>query len=355
MAGEYIYVTSTTSGRLVLRDDHTVEGGPHHHPTAPSRVWSIDAATGDLVVGDQMFRPAGPGQYVDTVRAKRPTPDHMHSLMVARTDIVTGLRNRGNTCYLAATTQLLRQFDALRDAYPDMDRHVATTTSMRDFVVRESDRSFFGPLLQHDAHEFLMTYIDCLRPDEPVLPAHMGVLRSTAACPTSGESSTRNTPFVVLSIPVAATLQDSLTQLQELETLAPENQWISDGMKAGRVPRDAPTTKRLEIVRLPESQVGVVFHVKRFQLVRGQPRKRSQPTQFPTRWCQQGNQATPLRLRAVVVHHGSFGGGHYTAVVRSPRNRDQWFQCDDARVRPTTLDHARQAAQIGYLVLYTAA
>ena len=237
-----------------------------------------------------------------------------------------------------------------------MEHHVATATAMREFVVRESDRTFFGPLLQHDAHEFLMTYIDCLRPDEPVLAeARMGVLRSTAACPISGESSTRNTPYVVLSIPVAATLQDSLTQLQELETLASENQWISDGMKAGRVPRDAPTTKRLEIVRLPESQVGIVFHVKRFQLVRGRPRKRSQPMQFPTRWCQQGDQTTPLRLRAVVVHHGSFGGGHYTAVVRSPENRDQWFQCDDARVRPTTLDHARQAAQIGYLVLYTAA
>ena len=56
-------------------------------------------------------------------------------------------------------------------------------------------------------------------------------------------------------------------------------------------------------------------------------------------------------LRAVVVHHGGAGAGHYTSFVRAADNN--WYHCDDCSSqapRKTTLAEVLQAE--AYMLVY---
>lgn len=359
--GRYVARTATTSFQVTLLSDGRVVGAKTNMGT-----WAHDMATGDLVAfGGGTFRAMAGGMFVDTTRLANPHPDRVHELRPAAQKEPAaaeaeadapcggpaGIRNLGNTCYMAATMQMLRAWSGLAATYPDAARHLASAAATRGFVVDECGRSAFRPLIQHDAHEFLMTFLDCL-PDDPPFPPREGRLRSTVTCPASGEVSHTETPFVVLSVPAAATLQESLKELQQLETLTAENRWRSPRIEAGDVPADAPTTKQLRILRLPHNDVGVIFHVKRFDYTGRRPRKIRTPMDVPLRWSTvpaAAREQQPLQLRAAVLHHGGPGGGHYTAIVLAD---GAWYLCDDRRVRPIDERAATAAAATAYLLLY---
>ena len=58
---------------------------------------------------------------------------------------------------------------------------------------------------------------------------------------------------------------------------------------------------------------------------------------------------TPYSLRAVVVHHGNVGVGHYTAYVRSFDNF--WYHCDDdEQPRQVNIGEVLQAE--AYMLFY---
>ncbi|KAL0234231.1 hypothetical protein PCE1_001268 [Barthelona sp. PCE] len=60
-------------------------------------------------------------------------------------------------------------------------------------------------------------------------------------------------------------------------------------------------------------------------------------------------QSTVYELYAVSLHHGSLGGGHYTAAVKHAVNRS-WFYCDDSHVRSCDLNSVSGSA--AYVLMY---
>eukprot|EP00767_Chilomastix_cuspidata_P003250 gnl/Chilomastix_cuspidata/3368.p1 GENE.gnl/Chilomastix_cuspidata/3368~~gnl/Chilomastix_cuspidata/3368.p1 ORF type:complete len:492 (+),score=201.84 gnl/Chilomastix_cuspidata/3368:615-2090(+) len=59
------------------------------------------------------------------------------------------------------------------------------------------------------------------------------------------------------------------------------------------------------------------------------------------------------RLRAVVVHHGTLDGGHYTAVVRADVGGDaRWFHCDDDHISECAQKQALAKARGAYILFY---
>lgn len=55
-------------------------------------------------------------------------------------------------------------------------------------------------------------------------------------------------------------------------------------------------------------------------------------------------------LRAVLVHNGAYGSGHYFAYVRSLRN--DWFLCNDSVVSQRIVDVQRVFSAQAYMLFY---
>ena len=56
------------------------------------------------------------------------------------------------------------------------------------------------------------------------------------------------------------------------------------------------------------------------------------------------------QLRAVVVHKGGYGAGHYVAYVRASNN--QWCFCDDSNKPRTVADPTEVEQQQAYMLFY---
>ena len=59
---------------------------------------------------------------------------------------------------------------------------------------------------------------------------------------------------------------------------------------------------------------------------------------------------TQYQLRAVVVHQGPYGLGHYVAYVRG--SDDQWYYCDDSQRPRVVVDAAEVERKQAYILFY---
>ena len=60
--------------------------------------------------------------------------------------------------------------------------------------------------------------------------------------------------------------------------------------------------------------------------------------------------AIQYQLRAVVIHKGRYGSGHYVAYVRG--SDDQWRFCDDSQEPRVVVDIAEVQRQQAYILFY---
>ena len=54
-------------------------------------------------------------------------------------------------------------------------------------------------------------------------------------------------------------------------------------------------------------------------------------------------------LRAVVIHHGDAGGGHYTAFIR--KDEISWMHCDDSCI-PSLVSAENVLSSEAYMLFY---
>ena len=109
-------------------------------------------------------------------------------------------------------------------------------------------------------------------------------------------------------------------------------------------------SKHVQLERWPRV---LVLHLKRWTVVSQWPfvrEKNATPVGFEVSLAAPGK-LFPYRLRAVLLHHGQAGGGHYTALVRSADN--QWYHCDDA-LPPKRVPVADVLSAEAYMLFYEA-
>ena len=106
--------------------------------------------------------------------------------------------------------------------------------------------------------------------------------------------------------------------------------------------------KKDQLARWPRT---LVLHLKRWTVISQFPfvqEKNSTPVSFEV-LLPVPEKAAPYTLRAVIVHHGQAGGGHYTAFVRSADH--QWYHCDD-NLEPKAVSTAKVLAAEAYMLFY---
>ncbi|KAL3530293.1 hypothetical protein ACH5RR_009615 [Cinchona calisaya] len=132
------------------------------------------------------------------------------------------------------------------------------------------------------------------------------------------------------------------------EPLGPEDMWYCPVCK-----RHCQASKKLDLWRLPEI---LVIHLKRFSYSHFLKNKLETCVDFPIHDLdlsaylayKDGQSSNRYMLYAISNHHGSMGGGHYTAFVHHAGG--QWYDFDDSRVSPINEDKLKSSA--AYVLFY---
>ena len=287
-----------------------------------------------------------------------------------------GLQNLGNTCYLNALLHALARIPSIRTWCHLHQRkfvsdaahasqcilcHLAldvacitvdiTPEKMAPETVKRRgvwSKGRFANILQHDVHDAFCTLLDecegvdylvaksfdlvqfarnrevnSVRYTTPFWKAFGGVQRSGTSCRACGHGESRYEMWHNLELALPSqrsTLEHVLANHWGREPLDSEND------RCGECHVSRQRDKVVELVRWPQV---LVLLLKRWKVVSLTPfQLENVPTEidFETLLLVATDQA-PYHLRAVIIHCGDAGAGHYTSYVRATDHR--WYFCDD--------------------------
>ena len=189
-----------------------------------------------------------------------------------------------------------------------------------------------------------------------IVDLFQGQLKSTVTCSECGCKSAKFETFMYLSLPVPSdsssdssssstiTIDACLREFMKAEELDADNLWRCPQCKDFR-----SATKQFELWKLPPI---VLVHFKRFRAgARGRHSKREDAIHTPLEGLDLSQyvssahasaseaSTSTYQLYAVCNHHGTMGGGHYTADCRSAGfagpddDRSRWHTLDDSSCR----------------------
>jgi len=191
-----------------------------------------------------------------------------------------------------------------------------------------------------------------------IVDLFQGQLRNELRCNKCGHKSLKFDPFMYLSLPVersriskkSVDLQHCIDLFCQKEKLDGDNKWYCPKCKKFQV-----ATKKLDVWKFPAI---LIIHLKRFQHDKsGRRSKLNTLVNFEiedmdlTQYAKGPQKDDPMYdLFAVVNHHGSLGGGHYTACGKN-RIDSKWYKFNDSSCSNATEDDLQSAA--AYVLFYS--
>jgi len=212
------------------------------------------------------------------------------------------------------------------------------------------------PRRQHDTHEWLMWFLNCIAQVESSSVLHkevsltdffVGSQISILRC--NGDScrfEKRNIePFQILSLGLKKVLHGT-GKVMQLSNMLRDYLRIENMGRCLECDGAGALTKRLVLDRLP---LNLMFHLKRFAFDRETCTvgKIKQKVEFPLNGFSISKSYSRYDLLAVVNHKGTIDSGHYTAVVRE---KGRWYLFDDESV--TSVTKRDVVSKNAYMLLY---
>ena len=190
-----------------------------------------------------------------------------------------------------------------------------------------------------------------------IVDMFQGQLRSTMTCQKQqpdgtlgcGHRNIKFDPFMYLSLPISNecnTLNDCLDLFCEEEVLTGDEQWYCTKCKCL-----VDATKKIDLFMLPAI---LIVHLKRFKFSNsGHRSKIDTCIQYPlTDWNLSKQKKSiggiyPLYdLYAISQHHGTVGGGHYTAHCKN-RFDGRWYNFNDSQCHAIDSKKTQEDEQLG--------
>lgn len=283
-----------------------------------------------------------------------------------------GLNNIGNTCFMNSALQLLvnctvlskfilnndfesKKLNCYKQFLKDYFSNKVITPNSVKLLVSDQNSIFYG-YEQQDAHEFLVFLIDIISDElieenkknpKNVMGIEMSNLvkvifntniSSIIYCDETKDKSKTKAGENILSLAIGnsrTNLEECLENFQKIEKLDGDQQWLND-----KDNKYYDAYKRLYIKSYPKY---LIIHFKRFNFSRFSRKNNTEVEMSEQIKLKNDN----YKLRAIVFHMGSTGGGHYISIVNKG---DKWLLCNDSSVSEVTSigDYLNR----GYIYLY---
>ncbi|KAJ3275603.1 Ubiquitin carboxyl-terminal hydrolase 3 [Terramyces sp. JEL0728] len=325
------------------------------------------------------------GELEDELDHLRKTITDMISGIDPKTKIehITGLENLGNTCYMNVALQILGHTPPIQTHFlqplisPMTPRPTASGRTTRssssaeivlwsevcdvllelwetkepvispdDFLnsMRKVLPNFKG-YQQQDAQEFMRELLDKMHEEletrkgrTMIMQLFQGMFISQISCKTCEQKSTKEEPFLDLSLSIPeipnCSIIDCLNAFTALEDLA-----NSENLQ--------PATKRLLIDRIPPI---LCLHLKRFKYEAHTRSKIDTFVSFPMQLDLgkfQKEESVQYNLYGVIVHRGTSAQGHYIAYVMHNKN---WYEMNDRITKQ--IEFSQVANESAYMLFY---
>ena len=283
-----------------------------------------------------------------------------------------GLNNVGNTCFMNSALQLLvnctvlskfmlnndfksKKLNCYKQFLKDYYSNKVITPNSVKLLVSDQNSIFYG-YEQQDAHEFLVYLLDII--SEELIEEHktnpnnvLGIdmcnlvkvifntnISSIIYCEETDDKSKTKVGENILSLAIGSkrtTLEECLEKFQKIEQLTGDQKWFNDKDK-----KYYDAYKRLYIKSYPKY---LIIHFKRFEYTRFSRKNNNEVEMNENILLNKDN----YKLRSIVFHMGSTGGGHYISLV----NKDnKWMLCNDSSV--SEISNISDYLNKGYIYLY---
>ena len=265
-----------------------------------------------------------------------------------------GLQNIGNTCFMNSALQCLVSVPDLSEwaiqARPRLS-HVdiidvfislvqsmwsGQLTSAHPGELKDSlstSAPIFSGYGQKDAHEFMNSLLNAMESaNSTAFPGSLFRIHtaSTVTCSKSEHSDTTNetTSFLSLPIPRKESHDRKKVSLDGLiQDFCQEEEMNGDYYCQQCGEYQSARQKTSICDPLPRA---LIIQLKRFPFD-GTNRKIDTLVNYKLEYQHLLSAGDQYRLSAVLIHHGTLGGGHYITRARNYRN-GQWYEFDDSRV-----------------------
>jgi len=237
-----------------------------------------------------------------------------------------GLPNMGNTCYINALIQCLRNLPTplqyIKDDTPLISNFIQLLNMqyrpnhLTSLITELNRLPHFRRLRQGDSHELYLHLINAIYDKHTLHKSFQGRMASILTCLKCMKQNKQETPFLSLPLNITGTVQEAIQDFTSLEVLG--------SFTCEHCKRTCQHSKQMVLTEMPDILV----------LQRLNKTGRVHLSTYGK-----------YRLKAICLHTGTFERGHYTAACRE----EDWVLYDDKRIRPIELP---ETSQYPYLLFY---
>ena len=277
-------------------------------------------------------------------------------------NIIKGLNNTGNTCYLNSGLQMLIQnVDFLKIILENHDKsenlktmsnfikeyYISSDYSITPDKIKEmvsKNNNIFYSHEQQDAGEFIIYLMDILNTD---LNKNLNILfdittETIIKCKLrvclKKSISKYKSPFLILPIKdECLTLDNCYQEFKIHEKLEDDNMYFCENCKEKRI-----ASKYSNVI---EWSNNLIILLKRFENNKGRLSKNNKNIEIPINWKHN------FTIKGAIIHSGGINGGHYIYISRNLKD-DSWSMCDDSSISSIPKERVQNYLNRAYILNY---
>ena len=287
-------------------------------------------------------------------------------------NVVTGLNNFGNTCFMNSALQIIIHCDKLTDVLLSHNFSNKLSHVYKNFLLEYQKGKVIAPnelksvignkfkifkgTNQQDSHEFMINFLDFLDDNfkldfesdnnKNIIPELFDcTVKTITKSLTTNEQSSKEDPVRFLCVSILPD-KKNITLEDCLNNFIGNNNDIIENWEAPS--KNHVSAKQTHIItKFPKY---LIFQIKRYSFGNGKGEKLNADVIVRETWkCDLFPDNIYYELKGFIFQSGSLNGGHYVSYVKI---KGTWYCCNDSNISIITVEFAIKLASQAYLLFY---